>query len=91
MKHPDLIPTYARLLSQEALSEVIEDASQHLVQRAVDTGVLQPVEAPEPCPEPMIMGLLEIAAEAADPELRFLVERLEGLLLDGFPSRWRSI
>ena len=45
MKHPDLIPTYAHLLCHEELSEVTEDVAQHLFQRALDAGLLQPDEA----------------------------------------------
>jgi hypothetical protein len=89
MKNPDLIPIYAHLLCHEALSEAIEDAAQHLFQRAVDAGLLQPDEGYEGdvlCSEPTMIRLLEVSA-AADVELRRLVNRLEALLLQDFPTK----
>jgi hypothetical protein len=65
MKKPDLIPIYAHLLCNQALSEVTEDAAQHLFQRAVDAGLLQPDEDYEGnglCSEPMMMRLLKLTA-----------------------------
>ena len=100
MKNPDLIPTYAHLLCNEVLSEVIEDASQHLLQQAVDAGLLQPDAAYEghgACSEPMMMRLLEVSGAAANTELRRLASRLEALLLREFltslmrQKAWRSI
>jgi hypothetical protein len=90
MKHPDLIQIYAHLLCSEELSEVTEDVSQHLFQQAVDAGLLQPdedYEDPGPCPEPMMMQLLEVSVAAADVELRCLANRLEALLLQEFPTK----
>lgn len=90
MDRPDLIPIYAHLLCNEALSEAIEDTSQHLFQRAVDAGLLQPEEAYEgsqPCSEPMMIRLLEVSAAAADAETSRLANRLEALLLKEFPTR----
>ena len=86
MKYPDLIPIYAHLLCNEELSEVTEDASQHLFQQAADAGLLQPdggYEGPGPCSEPTMMRLLEVGAAAADVELRRLANRLEALQVAG--------
>jgi hypothetical protein len=90
MKSPDLIPIYANLLCNQALSEVTEDAAQHLFQRAVDAGLLQPDEGYEGdglCSEPMMMRLLKLSAAAADVELRGLANRLEALLRQEFPRK----
>ena len=70
-----------------AASEATEDASQHLVQRAVDAGLLQPDEGDESCSEPTMMRLLDVTAAAADLELRRLANRLEALLLREFPAK----
>jgi hypothetical protein len=90
MKHPDLAPIYAHLLCNEELSEVTEDAAQHLFQRAVDAGLVQPdggYEGSGPCSEPTMMRLLEVSAAAADVEMRRLANRLEALLLKEFPTK----
>jgi hypothetical protein len=87
MKSPDLIPIYAHLLCNQALSEVTEDAAQHLFQRAIDAGLLQPDEGDGLCSEPMMMRLLKLSAAAADVELRGLANRLEALLLQEFPTK----
>jgi hypothetical protein len=90
MKKPDLIPIYAHLLCNEALSEVTEDVAQHLFQRAVDAGLLQPDEGHAGsglCSEPTMIRLLEVSAAAADVELRGLANRLEALLLQEFPTK----
>ena len=90
MNHPDLIPLYAHLLCNEELSEATEDAAQHLFQRAVDAGLLQPdegYEGPGLCSEPTMMRLLEVTAAAADVELRRSADRLEALLLREFPTK----
>jgi len=89
MEHPDLIPIYAHLLCNEELSETAEDAAQHLFQRSLDAGLLQPdegYEGPGLCSEPTMMRLLEVTAAAADVELRRLADRLEGLLRE-FPTK----
>lgn len=89
MRYPDLIPIYAHVLCNEELSEATEDASQQLVQRVVDAGLLQPDEChegQEPCSEPTMMRLLEAGA-AADAELRRLADGLEALLLREFPTQ----
>jgi len=89
MRYPDLIPIYAHLLCNEELSEVTEDASQHLFQRAVDAGLLRPDEGHEgrgSCSEPTMVRLLEVGAAAADVELRRLADGLEALLLREFPT-----
>lgn len=90
MRNPDLIPIYAHLLCNEALSEVTEDVAQHLFQRTVDAGLLHPDEGHEnhgSCCEPMMTRLLEVSAAAADVELRRLTNMLEALLLQEFPTR----
>jgi hypothetical protein len=90
MKHPDLIPIYAHLLCNKELSEVTEDVAQHLFQRAVDAGLLQPDAGHEDhglCSEPTMIRLLEVSAPAADAELRWLANRLEALLLREFPTK----
>ena len=90
MKYPDLIPIYAHLLCNEDLSEATEDVAQHLFQRAFDARLLQPDEAHEDhgsCSEPAMMRLLEVGAAAADLEMRRLVNRLEVLMLEEFPTR----
>jgi hypothetical protein len=90
MEHPDLIPVYAHLLCNEELSEVTEDAAQHLFQGAVDAGLLRPdegYEGPGLCSEPMMMRLLEVGAAAADVELRHLADRVEALLQQELPTR----
>ena len=89
MKYPDLTPIYAHLLCNEELSEATEDASQHLVQRAVDTGLFPDAGDEDDgwCSEPTMMRLLEVSAAAADLELRRLAKRLEALLLREFPTK----
>ena len=90
MKHSDLIPIYAHLLCNEELSDVTEDVAQHLFQRAVDAGLLQPdegYEGPSLCSEPTMMRLLEVSAAAADVELRRSADRLEALLLQEFSTK----
>jgi hypothetical protein len=90
LKNPGLIPVYAHLLCNEALSEATEDMAQHLCQRAVDAGLLRPDEGYEgdgTCSEPMMIRLLEVSAAAADVELRRLANRLEALLLQEFPTK----
>jgi hypothetical protein len=82
MKYPDLIPIYAHLLCSVGVSEVIEDAAQHLFQRAFDTGALQLGEGSEQCPESTMLRLLQIST--ADAGLRRLANRLEGMLLKEF-------
>jgi hypothetical protein len=89
MKYPDRVPIYAHLLCQEELSEIAEDTAQHLFQRAVEAGLVQPdadYEGSGPCSEPMMMRLLEVSASAVDVELRRLVNRLEALLMEEFPT-----
>jgi hypothetical protein len=90
MRYPDLIPIYAHVLCNEELSEATEDVSQHLFQRVVDAGLLQPDESHEghgSCSEPPMMRLLEAGAAAADVELRRLTDKLEALLLREFPMQ----
>jgi hypothetical protein len=90
MRYPDLIPIYAHLLCHEDLSEVTEDASQHLFQRAVDAGLLRPDKGHQDhgsCSEPAMVRLLEVGSAAADVELRHLADGLEALLLREFPSK----
>jgi hypothetical protein len=90
MKHAELISIYAHLLCNEALSDATEDAAQHLFQRVVDAGLLQPDEGhegPRLCSEPMMMQLLEVSAAAADVELRRCADRLEALLLQEFSTK----
>lgn len=90
MKYPDLIPIYAHLLCNEALSEATDDAAQHLFQRAFDAGVLRPDEGHEDhasCSESTMTRLLQLSAAAADLEQRRLANRLEALLLREFPTK----
>jgi hypothetical protein len=89
MRYPDLIPAYAHLLCNEDLSEATEDVAQHLFQRASDAGLLRPDGGRGDrgsCSEPMLVRLLEISAAAADVKLRRLLNTLETLLLQEFPT-----
>jgi hypothetical protein len=89
-KNPDLIPIYAHLLCNEPLSDVTDAAAQHLLQRAIDTGLLRLEggdEEQELCSEPMMMRVLHVSAATADVELRRLANRLEALLLEEFPTK----
>jgi hypothetical protein len=87
VKYRNLIPRYACLLCDRRLSEAIADASQHLVQRAVDTGVLRVEEwraGPNQQLEPQMRWLLEASEASGEPELRGLLSSLEDLLLREF-------
>jgi hypothetical protein len=86
MKHPDLIPLYVDLLCNEELSEEMEDVSQYLFQRAVDTNAIRP-DVDENT-EPMMIRLLDLsAAAAANTELHCLANKLEALLLEEFSDQ----
>ena len=88
MKHPDLIPLYVDLLCNEELSEEMEDVSQYLFQRAVDTNAIRP-DVDENT-EPMMIRLLSFsaaAAAAANTELHRLAIKLEALLLEEFSDQ----
>jgi MerR, DNA binding len=90
MKYPDLIPIYAHVLCNEELSEVTEDIAQHLFQRAVDAGLLQPDEGHEGhglCSGPTMIRLLEVTGAAPNVELRRLANRLDARLLREFPTK----
>ena len=91
MKYPDLIPVYAHLVCNEALSEETEDAAQHLFQRAVNAGLVRSDEGHEGaglCFDTTIMvRLMEVSADAADKEVRRLAIRLEALLRQEFSTK----
>ena len=91
MKYPDLIPIYAHLVCNEALSEETEDATQHLFQRALDAGLVRSDEGHEGSglcfDTTMMVRLMEISAVVADKELRRLGNRLEALLRQDFSTK----
>jgi hypothetical protein len=89
---------YAHLLCHRTLSEALENASQHLVQYAFTSGILQPddwpgeldADAPETETdtrqqlEPRMRALLALSSNSENPDLRRLVRLLESHLLTEF-------
>jgi hypothetical protein len=100
LTHPHLTPMYAHLLCHRTLSEALEDASQHLVQYAFTSGVLQsddwPGELDADAPETQtdtrqqlerrMRALLALSSNSENPALRRLVRLLESHLLTEFAS-----
>src|SRR4051794_35975908 len=105
LTHPHLTPMYAHLLCHRTLSEALEDASQHFVQHAFTSGILQPddwpgeldADAPETQTdtrqqlEARMRALLALSSNSENPDLRRLVRLLESQLLTEFPGEFEHL
>ena len=105
LAHPYLLPMYAHLLCHRTLSEALEDTSQHFVQHAFTSGILQPddwpgeldADAPETQTdtrqqlEARMRALLALSSNSESPDLRRLVRLLEGHLLTEFANELKHL